>query len=204
MEQGLIGVSEKVTTVGKYHNVPDDELRFVYAHSDESGGMFGLEVHGTSLFGMALAGMGNDPEQWLAIEHAPHSARYIAQNNLSGEPRIIDYTLSGGDGSSHGATWPHFAEALEPLSIRNFHRLGAEDLRLQLDGLLNMASEGARRDGGGWTVIAEGLRNAQNELLEGSAWTHRDQRTMYEGLGYIATNFVERDQAKEKAFAAAL
>jgi hypothetical protein len=148
--------------------------------------------------------MGSDPKHWLTIEHTPHATRYIARNNLLEEPKVIDYALSGGDGSSHGATWTHFSEALEPLSIKYFHRLDQSDAELHLDGLLNMASEGARRDGGGWAVIVEGLRNAQNELLEGSAWTLRNQRTMYEGLGYIATNFMERDDAAEQAFATAL
>lgn len=195
--------SEKITTIGKRHNTPDDQLQFVYAQSESTGSMFGLEVHGVTLFGLALSGMRNDPEHWLTIEHSPHSARYISLGNLTDDPQIIEYAPSQGDGSSHSATWTHLAEAMEPLSLKHYHRLDEEGIELHLDGLLNMATEGAHREGGGWAVIAEGLRKAQNEMLNsGNRYRTWEHRTMYQGLGYLAANFAERDQAAERAFTA--
>lgn len=174
------------TEAGKYYHLDDEELPWVYAYSSDSGGIFGLDMN-------LLPTSVDFRKQLLAVHYGKHIGRIMSRNLITKGPLEVAYVESPGDGSSHGATWRHFAELTRGVSDRDtFRRLDDRTLELQLDGLENMAIEGARREGGGWSVIHEGLADARTDLYEGKGWR---QEQLFVGLGWMARSFAEREEA---------
>lgn len=176
----------RATELGKYYGMDDSELPWVYVSTEDSGGLFGLEMDNllTSL---------DFRNTMLSVSYGKHISRVMHRSGIVKGPEAIEYIESPGDGTSHGATWQHFAELTRGVSsYEGFHKLDDRSLELQLDGLLNMTLEGANRYGAGWLVIHEGLVDARNDVLEGNRW-RQDQ--LYQGLGLMATNFAERESA---------
>ncbi len=174
------------TSVGEYYRMDDEELPWVYVYTEDSGGLFGLEMDNfmTSVdFGRTM----------LSVHYGKHISRVMSRRGIIKGPETVDYIESYGDGTSHGATWKHFAELTRGVSDpRIFRKLDDHSLELQLDGLQNMALEGANRHDAGWSVIHEGLVDASNDMLAGKAWR---QEQLYVGLGWMARNFAEREEA---------
>ena len=159
----------------RYHTT-DDQLCFVYASTEESGGIFGLEL------------ASRHPDLVL-VEYAPHAVRAMEGRERISGPFEIDFVESPGDGSSHGARWDNLAEYAGQL-VQNFKELSDSDVEYHLDGLSNMALEGTKAWGGGWPVIQYGVSEARRDVLTGLKYR---QKELYEGLFYIATSFTERD-----------
>ncbi len=183
----------RATQLGKYYRMDDGELPWVYAYTEESGGIFGLEMDSllTSTFFR---------KSHLSVSYAKHTSRMMARSGIVTGPVEVGYVASHGDGTSHGATWANFAKLLEPLSeLGEFRKIDDRNLELQLDGLQNMALEGANRHDGGWSVIHEGLVDARDDMLNGLRWR---QAQLYQGLGELATNFSEREEAAMSVVAA--
>lgn len=183
-------MTARETTLGKQYRMDDAELCFVYAHSRESGGVFGLE-HRRSIF---------DTDKPTIIETANNSKWRIAGGNLTQPVVDVDYVSSVGDGTSHGATWDYLAQSVEPLA-HDLRRMDNKQIEHHLDGLQNIVAEGAVRQGEGWSAIHEGLLVASQDVIQELGWR---QGNLYRGLFYLATNFAERDQAEINDFALSL
>lgn len=167
------------TTIGKRLHIPDESLAFIYVKSYETGGLVGLEYHAFS-------------PNLVVAEYAPHAKRYILRENLTERPQDIDYVASCGDGTSHGATWENFCNYVLPLS-RSSLQMSDSERQSHIDGLLNMAAEGSNSFGMGWNVLKHALLDAQTEVAEGMGWRIH---TLFEGLGYMALNYAEREEAE--------
>jgi hypothetical protein len=85
-----------------------------------------------------------------------HTGRHVNIDNLQ-DLQEIRYLTAHGDSSSHGATWLHFLGAINTAwaSYLSHHFNGL------FDTMINMAGEGARRDGGGWEVLLAHLLELQ-------------------------------------------
>lgn len=174
------------TEVGKYYRMDDEHLPWVYVYSSDSGGIFGLEMQN-------MRTAVDFERKLLSVNYGKHISRVIARGNINNGPLRVEYVDSPGDGSSHGATWQHFAELTRGVSDRDaFRRLDDRTLELQLDGLENMALEGANRHGAGWSVIHRGLADAHIDLDNGKGWR---EEQLFVGLGWMAHNFAEREEA---------
>lgn len=174
------------TAVAKRFNMEDADLPWTYARTEETGSIFGLKVPGLmTVFRPELS----------SICYAPHTYRILEK--IVHQPEPVEYVESPGDGSSHGATWRNFARLLEPLDLRNFAAVRSDDtaLELHLDGLQNMALEGANRHGEGWATIHKGLVGTREDLYDGKGYM---QGPLFQGLGWLATNFAEREEATVK------
>jgi hypothetical protein len=167
------------TTLARRLGMDDADLAFVYTHSHDTGGVFGL--HYLNLL----------VPSYEKIAYEDNMYWMIHKGNIDVGPIDIDFVPSSGDISSHGATWEHLAR-LSTSAVSVFRQLTDSEIELHLDGLSGMAAEGARASGGGWSVIHEGLVLARRDLYDGKGYL---QEPLYRGLAYIALNFDEREQA---------
>ena len=182
-------MGKRETTAGKHYRIDDDQLCFVYAHSSETGGVFGLEFRTA------------DMSKPTVVETSKGGSRWqIAGNNLTQPVVDVEYVPSQGDGTSHGATWDYLARSVEPLA-RHLRTMNNTQIEHHLDGLQNIAAEGAVRQGEGWATIHEGLLVASQDVIQELGWR---QGNLYKGLFYLAANFAEREQAEINDFALTL
>lgn len=87
----------------------------------------------------------------------------------------IGYVVAAGDASSHGATWTHFLQ----LATEAYRNCDPRSHYL-FDAMINMAAEGAHRDGGGWMPILVYLQRLQNRPPAYWAGGLRDLRRLAE------------------------
>jgi hypothetical protein len=169
----------KNTSLGQRYDLADESLAFIYAHTAESGGIFGLQLEPSLLHNQVL------------VEFAPHCKRIMVGKDRIYGPFDVDYVDSPGDGTSHGATWSNFSSYLGPIAT-GYRGMTSVEVEYQIDGLSNMALEGERAWGGGWSVIRHGLSEARDDLSQG---LRNKQEALFQGLFYLATNFAELEAA---------